>query len=98
MKWEQPGNPKKISYQLMRARIYLHEVFFLILGVELSFLLIAVLAVSGVVHIVLHVDEDILQGVRLGRWLLIAHAFRRLMLLTILKTTFFLHVTFCFSI
>ena len=82
----------------MRARIYLHEVFFLILGVELSFLLIAVLAVSGVVHIVLHVDEDILQGVRLGRWLLIAHAFRRLVLLTILKTTFFLHVTFCFSI
>ena len=82
----------------MRARINLHEVFFLILGVELSFLLVTVLAISGIVHIVLHVNEDIMQGVRLGHWLLSARTFRRLRLLTILKTTFFLHVTFCFCL
>ena len=72
--------------------------FFLILGVELSFLLVTVVAVCGVVHIVLHIDKDIVKGVRLGHWLLRAHTFCRLMLLTTLKTTFFLHVTFCFAV
>ena len=70
--------------------------FFLILGVELSFLLVAVFTISGIIHIVLHVDKDVMQGVCLGHWLLCAHTFSGLRLLTILKTTFFLHVTFCF--